>query len=305
MPRLLLAAALALPLAASAAQAQTAPPSAPASLAQRIAHTDPAKYRSATSVHGGAGELKFGSLLGTDAVDTNFIFLHRGEIQPGGGIGAHFHNACEEMFVILDGEAQFTIDGRTSQLKGPVGAPNTMGHSHGIYNPTNKPVQWLNINVGETKVYDNFDLGDPRVGAPLDPIPAFMTMKLDRTLLKPVRALDGGQGEVLHRRALGPSVFRTTWSYVDHLVIPPGASVGPASKSDMSEVYYVLGGEGSASVGAESAPLKTGDALPVRLGETRALRNTGREPLELMVIGVARDPAAKRAFILATAPQRR
>jgi mannose-6-phosphate isomerase-like protein (cupin superfamily) len=297
MSKLLLAAALALPLAA---QAQTA---IPTPLAQRIGHTDPAKYRTAKGVHGGAGEIRFDSLLGADALETNFIFLHRGEILPGGGVGAHFHNDCEEMFVILDGEAQFTIDGRTSQLKGPVGAPNIMGHAHGIYNPTDKPVQFLNINVGSTKIYDNFDLGDPRVGAPLDPIPTFMTMKLDRALLKPVQSLDGGQGQVMHRRALGPSVFRTAWSYVDYLVIPPGASVGPTAKPDMSEVYFVLGGQGSAHVGTESAVLATGNALPVRLSETRTIRNDGREPLELMVIGVARDLAAKRTFTLANAPQ--
>ena len=29
----------------------------------------------------------------------------------------------EEMFVIFDNEAQFTIDGRTATLKGPAGAP--------------------------------------------------------------------------------------------------------------------------------------------------------------------------------------
>ena len=36
------------------------------------------------------------------------------------------------MFVIFDGEAEFTIDGRTSLLKGTVGAPVRMGHSHAI-----------------------------------------------------------------------------------------------------------------------------------------------------------------------------
>ena len=60
--------------------------------------------------------------------------MHRGVIEPKSGIGAHFHNQCEEMFVILDGEAQFTIDGRTSLLKGPAGAPARLGHSHAIYN---------------------------------------------------------------------------------------------------------------------------------------------------------------------------
>ena len=63
--------------------------------------------------------MAFEVLLGADALDTNLIFFHRGVLLPKGGIGQHFHNKCEEMFVILDGEAQFTIDGRTSVLKGP------------------------------------------------------------------------------------------------------------------------------------------------------------------------------------------
>src|SRR4249920_960026 len=154
-------------------------------LAQRIVHTDPARYRPSKAVHDGAGQLDFMALLDAHSLDTNLYFLHRGVIQPKSGIGAHFHNQCEEMFVILDGEAQFTIDGRTSSLKGPAGAPTRMGHSHGIYNPTDRPVQWLNINVTALKgVYDAFNLDDPRVGVSIDPIPAFMTMKLDRMALR-------------------------------------------------------------------------------------------------------------------------
>ena len=138
-------------------------------LAQRIAHTDPSRYRSSPRVHGGAGTLDFFALFNADAIDANLQFLHRGVIQPKSGIGQHFHNYCEEMFVILDGEAQFTVDGRTSTLKGPAGAPARMGHAHAIYNATDKPVQWLNINVASFRgIYDNFDLGDDRVGAPLD-----------------------------------------------------------------------------------------------------------------------------------------
>ena len=93
-------------------------------LASRIAHTDPAKFRPSPSVHGGAGMLDFTALLDFHALDTNLQFLHRGVIEPKSGIGHHFHNNCEEMFVILDGEAQFTVDGRTSLLKGPAGAPH-------------------------------------------------------------------------------------------------------------------------------------------------------------------------------------
>src|SRR5689334_25346249 len=154
-------------------------------LAERIAHTVPAKYRPSPGVHGGPGQLDYMGLFNATALDTNLYFLHRGIIQPKSGIGAHFHNQCEEMFVILDGEAQFTIDGRTSVLKGPAGAPVRMGHSQAIYNATDKPVQWMNINVSAMKgTYDATNLGDPRIDVPLDRIPVFMAMQLDRALLK-------------------------------------------------------------------------------------------------------------------------
>lgn len=280
--------ALLLPLIVSAASAQ---------LAQRIAHTDPAKYHRLSAIHDGAGSMDFEVMLGADALDTNLIFFHRGVLLPGGGIGEHFHNKCEEMFVILDGEAQFTIDGRTSLLKGPAGAPDLVGHAHGIYNATNKPVQWLNINVGLTKTYDAFNLGDPRLGVALDPIPQFITMRLDRSLLRPVEHFNGGVGTVQYRRALQPSVFFTNWSYVDHLLIPAGASVGPAAKPGMSEVYYVLAGDGEALIDGEKSPIHTGDAIPVQLNQTQAFTNAGNGPLEFMIIGVARNSAAKDALM--------
>ncbi len=120
-------------------------------LAARIVHTDASKFRKSPAVHGGPGYLDFTALFDAHAVEPNLQFLHRGVIEPKSGIGAHFHNRCEEMFVILDGEAQFTIDGRTSVLKGPAGAPCRLGHSHAIYNATDKPVQWMNINVSLDK----------------------------------------------------------------------------------------------------------------------------------------------------------
>ncbi|HVW05698.1 MAG TPA: hypothetical protein VHB78_11870, partial [Vicinamibacterales bacterium] len=115
-----LVAVLALVGAAAFPSAQQ--PAADRPLAQRIAHTDPARYRPSPAVHGGAGHLDFAPLLTSADQDTNFFFVHRGVIAPKSGIGGHFHNNCEEMFVILDGEAQFTIDGHTSTLKGPAGA---------------------------------------------------------------------------------------------------------------------------------------------------------------------------------------
>ena len=287
-----------LPLAQQAAQEP---------LPRRIVHTDPAAFRQLTAVHGGAGSMAFTALLNRGAVTPEFNFLHRGVIPPGAGIGHHFHNTVEEMFVILDGEAQFTIDGRTATLKGPAGVICRTGHSHAIYNAGSTPVQWMNLNVSlHAGVYDAFDLGDTRAGVPLDPIATFMAMRLDRALLKSAGA--GGRGApapaaptaVVSRRVLGPSVFSTTWVYIDHVLVPPGAATSELTHDAVGEAYYVLAGTGTVTVkgvATETAPIRTGDALAVRIGESSRFAATGSEPLELFVMGVARDMAAKTQLL--------
>src|SRR5215831_1714444 len=85
-------------------------------LTQRIAHTDLDKS-AASSSHGGAGTRINQQLLDRNTLGANLNFLIRGRMLPGGGIGHHFHNTCEELLFILDGEAEFTIDAHTSLIK--------------------------------------------------------------------------------------------------------------------------------------------------------------------------------------------
>ena len=258
-------------------------------LAKRIARTDPAQYRQLRNVHGGAGELHYQGLVDGYVFGANLLFLHRGVIPPGGGIGHHFHNQMEEMFVILDNEAEFTVNGRTSRLEGPAGAPCRTGSSHAIYNPTNRPTQWMNIAVSRVKGrYDAFDLGDDRVGAPQDRIPVFITMRLDRKLLRPVERMNGGNGTVQYRRTLQPEVFYTNWAYMDHVLLPPGASVGRHRHVGVEELHYVMKGAGQFHLEKESEPVREGEAIPVLFNEVHAFENTGQEPLEIMIIAVSR-----------------
>lgn len=265
-------------------------------LAARISHTNPDNYRPSPRVHGGPGQLNYMSLFsGTTGLDTNLWFLHRGTIDPKSGIGGHFHNYCEEMFVIFDGEAQFTIDGRTSVLQAPAGAPTRMGHWHAIYNHTDKPVQWMNINVSLYKgQYDAFDLGDGRVDVPIDPIPQFMSISLDAARLQPI---SGGTGEVRYRRVIGPSVFLGPWGYLDQYSLAPGAETAPVTDSQIGGFFYVMSGQGQAMISGETADVREGDAIPILLNDTRQFRNTGTGPLQLMHVGIVSDMTRRNEIL--------
>jgi len=256
-------------------------------LASRVGHTDPSKYKHSRS-HNSAGDMACELLVPPTALNINLNFMHRCQIMPGGGVGHHFHNSTEEMFIVFDGQAEFTVDGRTSVLSGTVGAPVRMGHSHAIYNPSDKPVEFMNINIASIKGhYDAFNLDDARVGAPKDAIPVFMTMKLDKATLAPIKNYNGGEGTVRYRRALDPDVFLTNWAYVDHLLIPPGASEGLHRHRGVEEIYYVLNGDGQVRVNDETADIHKGDGIPVRLNEPHSLMNNSKGDLELMVVGVS------------------
>ena len=259
-------------------------------LNKRVVHNDPSSYRQLSAVHAGAGKMGFTQLIGRNDLSTNFLYLHAGVINAKSGIGHHFHHNIEEMYLLLSGEAEFTINGRTSKLKAPVVVPCKMGEAHAIYNPGKEPVRWLNFAVSRIKGKgDNFDLGDNRVGVALDPIPVFVSSQLKKETLQTSNHPYATNG-VLYRRALGPDIFRTNWNHVDHVIIPAGKSAGPRQFEGVEEVFYVMKGSGKLIIGSTTSDIKTDDAFAVLLGENMTIANDGKEDLELVVIGISTSP---------------
>lgn len=281
----------------------------PKPLAERIGHSDQSKAMAGKNVHQGTGTLYMQTLLGRGAVK-NLNFMHKGPLMPKSSIGHHFHNNADEMFLILDNDCQFTINGQTALIPGPVGVPSRAGNSHAIYNPTDKEAMWVNFQVGipdpNAPVMQGppaggrgsynynadpsglYELADDRSNAQLMPKATFMnTNQLTKATQRPVAHMNGGKDTVWYRRALGPTAFASNWAYFDHLLIPANASQGRHYHAGVDEIYLVIKGKGKVYVNDEIAEIVTGDAVPVRAGEIHSFEGSAGEPLEMVIYGVA------------------
>lgn len=221
---------------------------------------------------------------------TNLLFIHRGVLSPHSSIGHHIHRKMEEMYIIFDNKARFTINGHTAELGAGAMVPCLMGNSHGIYNPTDRETQWMNIAVASVKgKYDAEDLKEDLVNAKLDPKPQFAVGWIDRDLLKPAANVHKGKGTLRFRRIWSYETFRTNWGFIDHVVIPPGASIGYHRHDVHEECYIILAGRGRVTVDGETEEVGPGDAIPGLLHQSHGLYNHTGEDLELLSIAVSQD----------------
>jgi mannose-6-phosphate isomerase-like protein (cupin superfamily) len=90
-----------------------------------------------------------------------------------------------------------------------------------------------------------------------------------------------------HGSELRPLMDRTTseitqCSLAEEL-LPPGRAVAAHHHRELEEIYYILSGTGTMTVGGESRRVGPGDAIYVPRGSRHTLENTGAEPIRLLV----------------------
>ena len=253
--------------------------------------TDPSEYFESKNCHGGAGSLMYMSLLGEGdkaVFESNLLFIHRGVMLPKSGLGEHIHRQMEEMYITFDGCIQHTVNGRTAELPPGSLVLCPMGSSHGMHNPADKKVNYINVGVTRVKdKYDAINYNDDLVDAMVESPAPFLWANFDRRLLKPARNAHDGKGSILFRRLWFKDSFKTNWEFVDHCVLPPGTSIGYHQHNGIEEVYYIISGSGRMTVNNVTWDVKTGDAIPCTLHDSHGLYNNSDNEIEIFVVAVA------------------
>ncbi|MFC1607974.1 cupin domain-containing protein [Candidatus Latescibacterota bacterium] len=251
---------------------------------------DPSQYgRAAKFPHGGAGHIRYMELTPRDRLTTEFLFVHRGILEPKCGLGEHVHRRMEEMYIIFDGAAQFTVNGRTAALPGPAMTPCTMGSSHGIYNHTDNPVEFMNIGVTYAdRKYDNVDFAKENdlVDVFVESPPPFPWAVFDKRLLEKMPSFYNGKGDMYKLTVWPTETFKTNWGFVNHYMLPPGSSVGYHRHDVMDEVYYIMAGGGRMTVDDATFDVRSGDAATVVLHGAHGFYNNTDEDTEIISIAV-------------------
>lgn len=68
-------------------------------------------------------------------------------IPPGGVSGEHLHTRTEEIYFILSGRGQITLDGRSYQVRAGDLILTSVGTRHGLRNTGTEGLGWLVIEV--------------------------------------------------------------------------------------------------------------------------------------------------------------
>lgn len=252
---------------------------------------DPAKYTAYTGAHGGTGTLRMQVLYDAAFFETPVIFIHRGLLMPKSSIGEHVHIDMEEMYFIFDAPAEFTVNGHTALLPAGSSVLCPMGSSHGIYNNSDKPIEWLNIAVETAKGKGRaVDYGNDLTKQTIESPAPFKWAQFDETLMRPASNAHGGKGTIMFRRLWAQDSFKTPWYFVDHCVLPPDTSIGYHPHDTIEEIYFIKEGTGRMTSNDVTRDVKPGDCIPCTLRDAHGLYNNSNKPLVMFNFAVNARP---------------
>lgn len=98
--------------------------------------------------HEGQGEIQIGRIFQQEKLEAPWHFIEYLEVQPGVTIGEHRHGHNEEIYFIIEGQAQMTVNGQEHTVKPGDFILNRAGWAHAFRNESDQTIKLLVIEVG-------------------------------------------------------------------------------------------------------------------------------------------------------------
>lgn len=246
--------------------------------------SDPAQYKEYPNLHGGAGTVRYVEEFGPDDFKTKHHFFRVGVIPPKCSIGEYRLTDSDELFIILNGLAYVTVNGRTARIVGGSMVPCRIGESIGIYNPGKEDVTFAWLATAEKKgKYNPVDLGNDLSGKLFEEPCPFTWIPLDYGDFRiTIKSAHQGKGPIYDTYGrLGKEYYKTCWGAF-YLVLPPGTSIGYHSHDIHEELYFVVSGRARGTVDDVTLDLKSGDCTLCPLGSSHGIYNNGSGDLGII-----------------------
>jgi quercetin dioxygenase-like cupin family protein len=101
----------------------------------------------------------------------------------------------------------------------------------------------------------------------------------------------GGKTKEVYRKSLSVKAFASGFKATLTLARPGG--IFPEHVDPYSHIFYILEGEGEASLDGRTLPLKKGDALTVAAGKKHGYKNSGKADLILITLNLFEEEKEK------------
>jgi mannose-6-phosphate isomerase-like protein (cupin superfamily) len=231
------------------------------------------------------------TLLDSSLMGTNILSMKRGVIPPGRGIGEHRHRDVEEMYIVFNTPAEFTVDKRTAFLPAGSSVLCPLGSTHALYNNSDVPLEWMTLAVSKEKGKGDGEIvyGAAPTKAKIESPAPFRWERFDRSLCKWVGPAHRGKGKILNRRPWLDGNFETNWVRIGHCILPPDTSIGYHRHDGMEEVYSIMSGKGRSTVNGVTWDARAGDVIPCTIHDSHGIYNNSEEDLDLFVFMVSME----------------
>lgn len=98
--------------------------------------------------HEGQGAIQIGRIFHHEKLEAPWHFIEYLEVPPGVTIGEHRHGNDEEIYFVIEGQAQMTVNGQEHAVKPGDFILNRAGWSHSFRNESAETIKLLVIEVG-------------------------------------------------------------------------------------------------------------------------------------------------------------